>query len=352
MKALANMARIQVNHELLLNLLSVYESKGKEFYYDELFSRDKNTFERKTVEDNLYYLGKFLMLDLTDARLKLLAKKDLLPKNKTEQLYLNMKRALSQMQKFPKEFELLVNEVDNLARLLSKQVEPINFRKYEKLENLLVIKKEIVSTKDDLDATIALYMKQVKTKQYELTQLITNFYIDFMNLDILAKHNELVGYILLYALLLRDFNVFKYVSFFEAFLKKKEVWIKAYNQAKYYWDTGYPQTDAMSKVIIEILQDCYIKVDALAYEYNFEKGVNKSDNIENTILKGAEIFTKEDIRLAHPTVSEATIDRTLKRLKEENKVRPLGKGRSSKWSRLVEGRSKLNKSIDLFSFGE
>ncbi len=87
MKALQNMERIQVNHEVMLLLLSVYESKGKEFYYDDLFSRDLSVFERKVAEENIYFIGKIFNFDLTDSRLKLLAKKDLLAKNKTEQLY-------------------------------------------------------------------------------------------------------------------------------------------------------------------------------------------------------------------------------------------------------------------------
>jgi predicted HTH transcriptional regulator len=88
----------------------------------------------------------------------------------------------------------------------------------------------------------------------------------------------------------------------------------------------------------------------MAHEYAFEKELNKSDNIENSILKMEEIFTKEDIRKRHPNVSDATIDRTLKRLKDEDKIRPLGKGRSSKWQRIVSGHKKLGvEQLSLFN---
>jgi len=67
-------------------------------------------------------------------------------------------------------------------------------------------------------------------------------------------------------------------------------------------------------------------------------------------MKLDEIFTKEDLRKRHPNVSDATIDRTLKRLKLEDKIRPLGKGRSSKWQRIISGNKKYGiEQLSLFN---
>src|SRR5690554_4089535 len=125
MKALSNMSRLLVSTETLLLLLKVYEAKGKSFYYDELFERDSDVFLRKTIEKNIYFFGKILDLGLTDARLKLLSKKKLVAKNKKETFLLNIKGALTAIQKNPQDFELLPNEFDNLAKALSKNYEPI-----------------------------------------------------------------------------------------------------------------------------------------------------------------------------------------------------------------------------------
>ncbi|CCV64584.1 conserved hypothetical protein [Alteracholeplasma palmae J233] len=349
MKALQNMERIQVNHEVMLLLLSVYESKGKEFYYDELFSRDSNVYEKKVVLDNAYYFAKIFSFDLTDSRLKLLAKKDLLSKNKEEQFYINIREALTLVQKNPKDFELLVNEISDLAKLLSEQTNPIKYQTYKSEEIAILATKKEKSKKEDLEKLIELFNKQIKTKQYELSQLIANFYVDFLNMKIFSDKNQEIALILLYALLIKHFNVFKYVSFFKNFNDFKTIWKSGLDQANYYWETHYAQTDLLSRVLVDILKKSYEEVDEFSREYAFEKNLNKSDNIENTISKGNEVFTKEDIRKAHPTVSEATIDRTLKRLKDENIIRPLGKGRSSKWIRIVESRNK-NKDQQLTLF--
>ncbi|MCR3905870.1 MAG: hypothetical protein NUK62_02405 [Tenericutes bacterium] len=348
MKALANMDRIQISNEVMLLLLSLYESKGKSYYYDDLFSRDAHAFEKKTMESNLIAIARYLDLKMTDARIKLFAKKPMSPRTKDEHLLLNLKTALYQLHKSPESFELLVNEVGNLIKLLSKNTDPIQFNVYEKNEEgMLKLKKH--SKKEDLEQLMNLFERIVKTKKYELTQLITNFYVDFLNLEILSKHNDLVGLMMLYSLLAKYFNVFKYVSFFKHFLKDKDGWQSGIVTANYYWSSGFAQTEMLSRMLLNLLLKSYEEVDDMAHEYRFEKDLNKSDNIENTVMKLEEIFAKEDIRKKHPNVSDATIDRTLKRLKDEDKIRPLGKGRSSKWQRIVTGNKKLGmEQLSLF----
>ncbi len=349
MKALSNMDRIQMHQDVMMLMLSLYESKGKSFYYDDLFQRDSHAFEKKTMEHNLIALAHLLNLDMTDARIRLFAKKPMSPRTKDEYFLANLKQALNQLHKHPENFELLINEVGNLIKQLSKNTEAIQFVTYDKEEEgMLKVKK--ASKKDDLEKLMMLFDKQLKTGKYELTQLITNFYVDFINMNITTSQQELVGIIILYALIAKDFSVFKYVSFFKYFKKEYEGWKSGVITASYYWSSGFAQTDMLARILLQILISAYEEVDRMAHEYVFEKELNKSNNIENSILKLDEIFSKEDLRKRHPNVSDATIDRTLKRLKDEDKIRPLGKGRSSKWQRIVSGNRKFGvEQLSLFN---
>jgi len=348
MNALKNIDRIQMSNEVIMLLLSLYESKGKSFYYDDLFSRDQQVFYRKTQEIDLYYIGKWLNLDMTDARLKLFAKKKMAARTKDEHLFSNIKKSYTQLKKSPESFELLVNEVGNLIKLLSHQYETISFNTYESMdEGLLRMKKH--TRKDDLEKLFELYKKAAKSDKVELTQRMINFYIDLLNSDIFSKHSELISIIMLYALLISDFSVFKYVSFFKHLYEVRDAWQQSIINASYYWKSGYPQTDMVHRLLVNLLIDSYKEVDLFSHEYDFEKRLNKSDNLENSILKMPELFTKNDLRKRHPNVSDATIDRTLKRLKEEDIIRPLGKGRSTKWQRIVKGNQKITSSqLSLF----
>lgn len=348
MKALANIGRIQISNEVMLLLLSLYESKGKSFYYDDLFNRDVQAFEKKTMEINLISIAKHLELSLSEARIKLFAKKKMVPRTKDEHLLANIRIALLQLQSNPDEFEFLVNEIYNLAKLISKDYEPITFNTYDKSEDGL-LKTKKVSKREDLEQLLNLFEKSLRSKKHELTQLISNFYVDFLNMNIFTKHNDKIGMIVLYALLLKHFNVFKYVSFYKHFLDIKQTWDQGLITANYYWSSGFAQTDMLNRLLVDLLIKSYQEVDMMSHEYEFEKNLNKSDNIENSILKLTEIFTKEDLRKRHPNVSDATIDRTLKRLKDENKIRPLGRGRGSKWQRIIKGNKKaLVEQLTLF----
>ena len=81
--------------------------------------------------------------------------------------------------------------------------------------------------------------------------------------------------------------------------------------------------------------DGYKKAEKVIKEYISDKSLHKGDNIENTISNLPRTFTKDDIRAYHPYVSESTINRALAKLKDKNNIKPLGKGRSAKWIRLV-----------------
>ncbi|MFA5692247.1 MAG: hypothetical protein WC907_01410 [Acholeplasmataceae bacterium] len=353
MKALSNLKRLQVSSDYLISLIKVYENKGKEFYYDKLFKTDEEVLKVKTSEENTFYLGKILNLELTDARLRLLSRRNNKPKNKDEALLVNIKSALSSIQRNPKGFEYLENEFDNLAKMLSKKYEQITFNKREVKDNKdLFNSSKMVSKRDDLTNILNEFKIQQKTNQYELIQLVTNFLIDYLESDIFTSDNDIISLIILYAIIIKEFSVFKYIPFFELLYKSYSHYQKALNEAKYYYDTGFPNTDSLSIFLVNILSDAYNRLDRLGSQYSFEKTMNKSDSIEATILKGKEIFSKNDLRLKHPTVSVVTIDRTLARLKDEGVIRLIGKGRSAKWQKIDEKERKGIKQLDIFYFTE
>ena len=71
MNALTNISRIQVRPETLILLLGLYESKGKTFYYNDLFKRDKESLLQRTLEEDIYEIAQILKLDVTDSRVRL-----------------------------------------------------------------------------------------------------------------------------------------------------------------------------------------------------------------------------------------------------------------------------------------
>ena len=138
--------------------------------------------------------------------------------------------------------------------------------------------------------------------------------------------------VLLYLLLLKaDVQAVLYVSLFEMIYENKKEFDDLLKQACFAYNEGLPQILPFVRFFTKLILKLYERTDMIIKSYESDQNINKGDNIENTIMNLPNIFTKDEIRLIHPYVSESTINRALTKLRDENIIRPLGKGRSAKW---------------------
>lgn len=352
MKNLKNLHITPFSNEEVLKLIKLYRFKGKDSHYSDKMHADMEGIMRLTVESECQEFIKYFNINLTDNRKHLLIKKDALPKNKNEQLLYNFKQVISRFLADPLRFELLTNDVNSMMKLLYSNVENVTFN--SKLVNLqmnLLTEKKRVSTRNDLEELLKTYESLHNSGNYESLFLIVNFYIDFIHMNIFTVGNEIAAFILMYALILQDgFSLFKYVSIFSLLNDHKEEFKNAYLQADFNYEEGFSKSAPLYRLLITMMIEGYQKVEAKLHQYDMRNIVTKGDDIENTIYRLPEIFTKEDIRALHPLTSESTINRALTRLRDENIIRPNGVGRSASWIRLVD-REKFNpdvRQINLF----
>ncbi len=340
MKCLDNMDRITLGTDIVMNMIKMYQFKGKEFYYKEIFEDDLDSISHQTIEKETIYLSKLFGIELSDQRRKLLLKKDAVAKNKDETLFLNIKNAFYLLHANVEAFEYNPNQYLDMAKFIFKNVRDTNVSfdtKTVEVHRSLFPEKKTVSKRDEFEKFLAKYEKMLKSEDYELTLLITNFFVDFINSKPFKTDNDKIGLVMLYILLFKEgFELFRYTSFFELVYNERQMFEQNCLQAAFNWDKGYSQTTPLHQQIIGILLKGYKNVENLLRDYVYDIDLNKSDNIENTISKLGELFTKDDIRAKHPYVSDSTINRTLKRLREQNVIRPLGVGRSAKWIKLYK----------------
>ena len=137
-------------------------------------------------------------------------------------------------------------------------------------------------------------------------------------------------------------DVSYYVSFFPKLLLKKDEYLKLLHQSSFRWNEGLSEVMPLIKFMISVYDEMYQDLEVLVRDIHFESdlSIKKTDFVENIILKMPETFSKQDIRKKHPHVSDSTINRTLKRLQEEDKIRSLGKGRSAKWVKIMNQENK------------
>ncbi len=353
MSSLQNLQRVTYTNEMVMTLIELYKYHGKEFYYTNVLQKDSVYLKRNVIERETFFLVNFFNLKVTEHRLRLIIKSDSDPKTNDEKIVRNLKSIVALTCENYLHVEYTSNQVRTLVELLYKDIKRVTFEKNNGKEKYsLLNRNKNNSREEDLSDLLDTFTKLNIEGNNEITNLICNFYIDFINLKPFKEDNDLIGMILIYVFLFKNgFTHFKYVSFFELLFAKKEEFKKFTVEANYNWEEGFAKIEPLNNFIVKLLLENYSKMEELIKGYIFEASLNKSNDIENTILKGPDVFTIDDLRTKHPTTSDSTLNRALKRLKEEGKIKVLGTGRSAKWHKINfnhEGFD-MNQSNDLFS---
>lgn len=349
MKCLETISKKQIPNDIFINSLKLYREIGKNQQYIQLFSDDFEFMSSQLTFQEAYsfYRCFYSSLKIPESRLKSLQLDSTRPKNRGETLYKNIIEVFKIVHA-PRSssFELTVTEINNLVTLLFKDYYSKDLLTYQKSERVKhsLLSTESVSKRETLESMIALYSTIRKSNEYEQSYVNLNFMVDFMNMEIYKiPEGDVVASLVYYIICIQDGIIAsQYVSFFRKLLLNQTEFNTAKEFTKMNWKDGYSEINPLHRFMLKLHYDLYIELDELARDYQYESSleISKSDYIENTIDKLNQIFSKEDIRLKHPLISDSTINRTLKRMQEDNKIRPLGKGRSAKWTKLYQKETK------------
>ena len=135
---------------------------------------------------------------------------------------------------------------------------------------------EDYSSEQQLQKLIDQYHTVLKSNKYELILIICNFYVDFIKIEPFTKYNELIGLMLIYTMISKEFQVCRFGSFFAALYPVKDRLDNALVQANYDWENGLSQTDALVRVIIDVLEQLHKEVQAKEHVYSFDLKLNKN----------------------------------------------------------------------------
>ena len=349
MNALLNISKNQITQDVFMSYLELYKNIGKNDYYNDLYSQDLKQFlnHEKELEAYFFYNIYFSDRKISDTRMRLLLTRDSMPKTKDEILFCNIRDVFSQIFDSLGSFETNANEIIDLLNVLGKDVYPSSDLDFYINKTNKMTKIEITKLKQEkkifLEKTLEKYNELVKKNEYEISFLIVNLYVDFINSEFFNELSEPLFMIVLYVLLLQNgLDCYKYVSFFEQIVTNKKEIDNALLQAKFNYNDGFPMVVPLNRIFIKMFIKAYHKLNDNTRNYLYDQGQRKGDYIENTINKLGDIFTKDEIRNSHPLISDSTIQRTLTKMRDQGLIRPLGTGRSSKWIKLYQTEKKLD----------
>ena len=330
MSNFTNLQHYILPSDLLITMLDAYKQIGMTKVYLESIESVTNVLEEKAQEEDCFYLSKILELDITEARKNLIISKNSNPRNYNEEVLYNIKNVLSVIKNESKTYKL------NASELLSYMNQIFGKFKYNYTNKTIntVINKQIKkqSIRMMINECFDEYDHQIALKKYESIILSNILYFDIINLEPFNGRNDFAGLLSLYYLLLQNkIEIFKYVSFFKYIYQNYDKFIEASKTGSLNYSEGFVESSNLSRLIFSIIIDAYNELSKENKKWTYKNNGFKSDNVESSIYKMPEFFSKEDVRRANPNVSDATINRILNRMRDEQIIMPLGTGRSAKW---------------------
>lgn len=346
MYCLENIHKNRIPNDIIMLYLTLYRFIGRNREMLKTVEHDYQTLRKDTIRRDSYFLSKIYGLKISEARIKALLIKDVHPKTKDERLLKNVKEALRKIHESKEGFELISREIQDLLHFVYLDVAPkekLHFAKApkKKKDKVNLLSSGQKTKREALESLVKTYNQTMNENTYEPSFVALNFGVDFFLLKPFTDFNEEIGILLLYILFLNEgIQAFHLSSFFEKLYKRYDKYQKLRQEAAHNWSEGLADTHELHRFFLQIFIESYQDVSEILRNYTYDQQLNKSDYIENTINKLEEVFTKEQIRVHHPTISDSTINRTLKRLRDEKKIRPLGTGRSASWMKLYESPKK------------
>jgi Fic family protein len=163
--------------------------------------------------------------------------------------------------------------------------------------------------------------------------IISHFVLDFLSVHPFPDGNGRVARLLTLLLLYQEgFEVGRYISLEKVIEDTKS----SYYETLYHSSQGWHENDhdifPWVNYLLSTFLAAYKELESRVGMVQSGKG-NKAMRVHNYIENKIGYFTKEDIRSACPDVSESTINRVLKELKEQGHIEATSLGRSAKWKK-------------------
>ena len=334
---LSRLESYNIPNDVISHYLSVYRYIGRNDEFLSTLDLDYETFVAQTIREDCFFIADLLGLKIKEERLKSIILKGIKPQTHDEKVLTQIKSAMVVMHQDIESFELIANEIVSLLHYIYGEIAPpsdLTFDRLKKSDDNVksLLDSKTVSKRSELEKLVFKYQEGIDKYGFEKGFVATAFYLDFVSLHPFIKYNETLSYLMLYLLMLNsDYRCFHVVSFFEKLASQRLYFKEILEESLKNHKEGTASPIPLHRFLLTLTDAAYKEMHSVIKNYTFDHQFNKSDYLENSVSRLPEVFTKEELRLLHPTVSDSTINRTLHRLKEEGKISPLGKGRSAKW---------------------
>lgn len=320
----------------------IYEYKGKQ----ELYVANLSDVLDKMVEvakiQSTKSSNAIEGISTNDTRLEKLMNKKSEPKNRNEEEIYGYREVLDIIHENYENIEFTKNNILTLHNKLYSYSGERHKGKFKTMDNSIVevnslgekkVRFQPVSafeTERYIDAMIEAYNKALSLKIPPLL-LIPTVIHDFLAIHPFADGNGRMSRLLTLLLFYKnEFFVGKYISLEMIIEETKDIYYEELQASSENWHDGTNNDLPFIKYMLSVIYKAYSECDE-RFKLISEKSLSSSDRVMKIFANSLEPLSKSDIVVLCPDISQRTIERALKELKDSGLIKQVGKGRSTKY---------------------
>ena len=180
---------------------------------------------------------------------------------------------------------------------------------------------------------IQAYNTAIRDEEIPEIMLIPCVVLDFLRIQPFAEGNERISRLLTIFLLQKaGLDVGSYISIEKMIEKRKEDYYAALEKSSDAWTEGDNDYNPFISFMLQIFERAYHELDDHFVE-NTRKKVSKQERIESILMNTYVPVSKSEIMERLPDVSVRTVEVTLKRLLDEDKIMKVGSFRDARYKK-------------------
>ena len=320
----------------------IYEYKGKQELYVANFSDVLDKMVEVAKIQSTKSSNAIEGISTNDTRLEKLMNKKSEPKNRNEEEIYGYREVLDIIHENYESIEFTKNNILTLHNKLYSYSGERHKGKFKTMDNSIVeinslgekkVRFQPVSafeTEKYVDAMIEAYNKALSLKIPPLL-LIPTVIHDFLAIHPFADGNGRMSRLLTLLLFYKSgFFVGKYISLEMIIEETKDIYYEELQASSENWHDGTNNDLPFIKYMLSVIYKAYSECDE-RFKLISEKSLSSSDRVMKIFENSLEPLSKSDIVVLCPDISQRTIERALKELKDSGLIKQVGKGRSTKY---------------------
>lgn len=335
-------AKLPLSSVWLMNSISEY--KGKQELYAKQSPQVLKTLLEAALIESAESSNRIEGVTVDKARLKPLVIGHSKPRDRSEEEVAGYRKALDLIHTKHKSLRITPEMIKELHRLC--RGESWDAGKWKEKDNDIIRKHldgrvEVIfkpvsaaNTPKMMKQLCLAYEHSVSQLKYPELYAVACFVLDFLSIHPFRDGNGRVSRLLtLLALYQHGFMVSKYISLERIVEQSKETYYEALNKSSQKWHEAKHDAMPWFNYFLGTVLAAYKEFEERAGNIKPARGA-KTEIVIDAIGKQIGDFSISDIERACPSVSRVMIKKVLLQMRNEKKIKSLGKGQSAKWAHL------------------